>query len=37
MLKFLWKLTGDDERAENAMALLAVAFSLVAVGWMLLV
>ena len=36
MLRFLWKLLSDDERSENTMALLAVAFSLVALGWLLL-
>lgn len=33
MLKFLWKTLSADERSENTMALLAVAFSLVALGW----
>lgn len=33
MLKFLWKMISSDERSENAMAVLLVAFSLVALGW----
>lgn len=36
MLKFLWKMIGDDERSENAMAVLTVAFSLVFLGWLML-
>jgi hypothetical protein len=36
MLKFLWKLTSDDEQAEDTMAVLTVAFSLVALGWLML-
>jgi hypothetical protein len=36
MLGFLWKLLSDDERSENTMALLAVALSLLALGWLLL-
>lgn len=36
MLKFLWKMISDDERSENTMALLAAAFSLVALGWLVL-
>ncbi len=33
MLRFLWKLISDDERSEDIMAVLLVAFSLVALGW----
>ena len=36
MLKFLWELTSDDERAEDAVALLTSAFSLVFLGWLIL-
>lgn len=37
MLRFLWKLLSNDERSEDAMAVLTVAFSLVALGWLMLV
>ena len=33
MLRFLWELISDDERSEDALAVLLVAFSLVALGW----
>jgi hypothetical protein len=36
MLRFLWKLLSDDERSEDTMALLTVAFSLVFLGWLML-
>jgi len=37
MLRFLWKMISDDERSEDAMALLTAAFSLVLLGWLMLV
>ncbi len=37
MLRFLWSLISDDERSEDAMALLTVAFSVVFLSWILLV
>jgi len=36
MLRFLWKMIGDDERSEDTMALLTVAFSLVFLVWLML-
>jgi hypothetical protein len=36
MLSFLWKLLSDDERSEDAMALLTAAFSLVFLAWLAL-
>jgi hypothetical protein len=36
MLRFLWKMLSDDERSEDAMALLTAAFSLVFLGWLVL-
>lgn len=33
MLGFLWKLISDDERSEDALAVLLVVFSLLALGW----
>jgi|GEM_PF-2009563 len=36
MLKFLWKMIGDDERSEDTMALVTVVVSLVFLGWFML-
>jgi len=33
MLKFLWKMIGDDERSEDTMALVTVVVTLVFLGW----
>lgn len=33
MLGFLWKLISDDERSEDTLAVLLVAFSLLALAW----
>lgn len=36
MLRFLWKMIGDDERSEDLMAVLTVAFCLVFLCWLML-
>lgn len=36
MLRFLWSLLSEDERSEDALAMLTVAFSVVFLCWLVL-